>query len=63
LVILRNKATNKKNAQFVEAILSCRTFICPRVRNGSSNGAIEVFTAERLCPRRQAQQKEHEDRN
>jgi hypothetical protein len=60
---LRIKATNKKNHQFVEAVVSCRSFICPRARNGSGDGAIEVLTVERLRFRRQAQRKGYEDRN
>jgi hypothetical protein len=63
LIVLRIKATKKKNEQFMEAIISCRIFICPRALNGSSNGAIEVLTAERLRFRRQAQRKGYEDRN
>jgi hypothetical protein len=63
LIILRIKSTKKKNDQFMEAIISRRTFICPRALNGGSNGAIEVLTAERLRFRRQAQRKGYEDRN
>ena len=54
LIILPIKATNKKNDQFFEAI-SCRTSICPRGLNFSSNGAIDAPTAERLRFRRQGQ--------
>jgi hypothetical protein len=63
LIILRIKATNKKNDQFMEAIISRHTFICPRALDGGSNGAIKVLTAERLRFRRQAQRKGYEDRN
>jgi hypothetical protein len=63
LIILRIKTTKKKNEQFMEAIISRRTFICPRALNGSSNGAIEVLTAEQLRFRRQARRKGYEDRN
>jgi hypothetical protein len=63
LIILRIKATKKKNDQFMEAVVSCRPFICPRARNGSGNGPIEVLTAERLRVRGQAQRKRYEDRN
>ena len=52
LIILRIKATNKENDQFMEVIVSARTSVCPRVLNGSSNGAIEVLAAERLRLRR-----------
>jgi hypothetical protein len=62
LVISRNKAINKENGQFMEAVLSCLSFIRPGL-NGSSNGTVEVLTVERLRPRRQAQRKEYEDRN
>jgi hypothetical protein len=63
LVISRKKAINKENGQFMEAILSYRSFIRPRGLNGSSNGTVEVLTVERLRPRRQAQREECEDRN
>jgi len=63
LIILLIKATKKKSEQFMEAIISRRTFICPRALNGSSNGAIEVLTVERLRFRRQAQRKGYEDRH
>jgi hypothetical protein len=63
LIILRIEATKKKNDQFMEAIISRLTFIGPRALDGSSNGAIEVLTAERLRFRRQAQRKGYKDRN
>jgi hypothetical protein len=63
LVILPIKATKKKKKQLMEVVLFCRAFICTRVLNGSSNGAIEVLTAERLRVRRRIQRKDYEDRN
>jgi hypothetical protein len=63
LIILRIKATKKKNEQFMEAIIARRTIICPRALNGGSNGAIEVLAVKRLRFCREAQRKGYEDRN
>jgi hypothetical protein len=62
-VILRIQATNKKNDQFMEVIICCRTSPCARILDGRSNGTIEVLTAERFRFRRQAERNGCEDRN
>jgi hypothetical protein len=63
LVILRIQATNKKDDQFMEAIIVGRTSAGPRVLNGGGNGAIEVLMAERFRYGGQAQRNGCEDRH